>query len=305
VVSLCVRSNLLEGEGVELGKDCTAHERSGDKTEELPYMVMLNSTLPEDIRVLSWAPVGRDFSARFNCLHRTYKYFFPRGSMNIEVMREAAQKLVGEHDFRNFCRMDIKGGVTNFRRRILSVDINQVTDSDSPYQQCEITIVGLAFLWHQVRCIVTILFLIGNGLERSEVIDHMLDIEKCPRKPQYGMASEIPLVLYDSVYEGLVWRRNEQNYVKVVSRFQQMWTDMMTKSTMLRRMLDSLELTLLPSPPPTSHISSLLTSDHKLGGAYKPLLSRPTAASFEERFKVHQSKRKRARDKEEQDTTSA
>ena len=58
---------------------------SGDKTEELPYMVMLNSTLPEDIRVLSWAPVGRDFSARFNCLHRTYKYFFPRGSMNIEV----------------------------------------------------------------------------------------------------------------------------------------------------------------------------------------------------------------------------
>ena len=36
-------------------------------------------------------------------------------------------------------------------------------------------------------------------------------------------------MLYDSVYEGLVWRRNEQNYVKVVSRFQQMWTDMMTK----------------------------------------------------------------------------
>ena len=58
---------------------------SGDKMKELPYMVMLNSALPEDIRVLSWAPVGRDFSARFNCLHRTYKYFFPRGSMNIGV----------------------------------------------------------------------------------------------------------------------------------------------------------------------------------------------------------------------------
>ena len=48
-------------------------------------MVMLNSALPEDIRVLSWAPVGRDFSARFNCLHRTYKYFFPRGNMNLDV----------------------------------------------------------------------------------------------------------------------------------------------------------------------------------------------------------------------------
>ena len=41
----------------------------------------------------------------------------------------------------------------------------------------------------QIRCMVAILFLIGHNLERSEVIDHMLDIEKCPCKPQYGMAS--------------------------------------------------------------------------------------------------------------------
>ena len=48
-------------------------------------MVMLNSTLPEDIRVLTWAPVDSNFSARFNCLHRTYKYFFPKGNMDINV----------------------------------------------------------------------------------------------------------------------------------------------------------------------------------------------------------------------------
>ena len=36
---------------------------------------------------------------------------------------------------------------------------------------------------------VAILFLIGHGLEKPEIIDHMLDIEKCPCKPQYGMAS--------------------------------------------------------------------------------------------------------------------
>lgn len=29
VVSLCVRSNLLEGEGVEFGEGCTARERKG------------------------------------------------------------------------------------------------------------------------------------------------------------------------------------------------------------------------------------------------------------------------------------
>jgi tRNA pseudouridine38/39 synthase len=81
---------------------------------------------------------------------------------------------------------------------------------------------------------VAILFLIGHGLEKPEIIDHMLDIEKCPCKPQYGMASDLPLVLYDSVYEGVEWRRCERNYVKTVSHFQQMWTEMMVKSTMLQ-----------------------------------------------------------------------
>ena len=43
-----------------------------------------------------------------------------------------------------------------------------------------------------------IIFLVGNGLETPDIVDHMLDIEKCPRKPQYGMASgtekEIPFL---------------------------------------------------------------------------------------------------------------
>ena len=34
---------------------------------------------------------------------------------------------------------------------------------------------GSAFLWHQVRCIMSILFLIGNGQEEIELINEMLD----------------------------------------------------------------------------------------------------------------------------------
>ena len=37
---------------------------------------MLNRVLPFDIRVLAWAPVDADFSARFSCAGRVYKYFF-------------------------------------------------------------------------------------------------------------------------------------------------------------------------------------------------------------------------------------
>lgn len=53
---------------------------------------------------------------------------------------------------------------------------------------------------------------------------------------------ELPLVLYDSVYEGLEWRRCERNYVKVVSHFQQMWTEMMVKSVLIHFPLEALLL---------------------------------------------------------------
>ncbi len=48
----------------------------------------------------------------------------------------------------------------------------------SPYDMCEMTLSGHAFLMHQVRCMAGILFLIGNGLETPDIVQHMLDIEK-------------------------------------------------------------------------------------------------------------------------------
>ena len=65
---------------------------------------MLNNQLPEDIRVLGYADVPQGFSARFNCTSRTYKYFFMGYGKNLDRMRAAAAKLVGEHNFRFFCK---------------------------------------------------------------------------------------------------------------------------------------------------------------------------------------------------------
>lgn len=39
-----------------------------------------------------------------------------------------------------------------------------------------ITIKGSAFLWHQVRCMVAVLFMIGQGLESADVCIHNLII---------------------------------------------------------------------------------------------------------------------------------
>lgn len=54
--------------------------------EEIDYCKVLNRVLPHNIQCIAWCPLESDFSARFNCKSRTYKYFFPRGSLNIEVI---------------------------------------------------------------------------------------------------------------------------------------------------------------------------------------------------------------------------
>lgn len=129
---------------------------SGDplpENEEFDYPAILNRVLPTDIRVLGWRTVSDEFSARFCAQYREYKYFFPNcdNSLQIEAMRQAVNYLVGEHDFRNFCKADVPT-VKSFERRILSADIKQ--NESVKLENCsvlELHIQGSAFLWHQVR----------------------------------------------------------------------------------------------------------------------------------------------------------
>lgn len=65
-------------------------DKNGKEKSEFPYILMLNGFLPKEIRILSYMVVEKDFSARFNCRRREYKYFFPRGNLNIEKIKEAA-----------------------------------------------------------------------------------------------------------------------------------------------------------------------------------------------------------------------
>ena len=62
---------------------------------------------------------------RFSASHRTYRYFFQRKDLNITAMRTAAQLLLGSHDFRNICKIDI-ANVSNFVRDIYAVEIRYV-----------------------------------------------------------------------------------------------------------------------------------------------------------------------------------
>ncbi|KAI5700946.1 hypothetical protein M8J75_004546 [Diaphorina citri] len=105
VVTLKIRSKLT-----------SPGEESDDN--ELPYLKMLNNNLPRDIKVVAWSPVPEKYSARFDCLFRNYKYWFPQAGLDIDAMHKAAQYLVGTHDFRNLCKMNVGNGVVNFKRLV-------------------------------------------------------------------------------------------------------------------------------------------------------------------------------------------
>ena len=68
---------------------------------------------------------------------------------------------------------------------------------------CMLEIEGLAFLWHMVRCIMAVLYLVGEGYEQPEVVLQLLDVEANPGKPYYNMAAEAPLVLHECSFENL------------------------------------------------------------------------------------------------------
>lgn len=198
VISLDVRSNLCP----EDQKD-----KSMDR-KELPYLAILNSLLPQDIRMTAVClrpPEG--FDSRFSCKHRHYKYVFSGQGLNVERMEEAASKFIGDHDFRNFCKVDGSKQITNHVRTIHSARILPLDNGFYVFD-----LIGSAFLWHQVRCMMGILFLIGQGLESPNIIHDLLNIEKYSGRPQYDMANDIPLVLYDCVFDDMEWLLSSKDF---------------------------------------------------------------------------------------------
>lgn len=344
VVSLDLRTNLLEGKGVKGRENGTANERPGDKTLEIRYVHILNKVLPQDIRVLAWCPVDPEFSARFSCKRRTYKYFFPRGNLDLNRMADGAKKLIGDNDYRNLCKMDVANGVVNFRRTVLSVDLkqcqfkrrisetqikspkevtscqsqnNQVSESvdsdkqsgaeaggsieclggcSNSYDMFELTVVGNAFLWHQIRCIVAVLLLIGEGKESPEIIDELLDVEKNPQKPQYTMASELPLILFNCEFDEIQWQYDADNKEETIEQLQEMWMRQTVKSTMLRAMLEELTKDLHANEQVLCQTDGLVPGNRCQ--RYKPLLDRQRCESLESRVKHYAKRRKLEMNKE-------
>lgn len=261
VIALHVRSTATQGVGLV---------RPGAGGEPLNYARILNGVLPPDIRVVGWCPVPLDFSARFSTVSRTYKYFFLHGGLNIEAMQEAANAFVGVHDFRNFCKVD--ADVTVFVRKIMSIEISQVSESVSV-----MTIVGNSFLWHQIRMMMGVLLVVGSGEEAPGVVAGLLDVVAQPRRPAYAMASELPLVLYDC-HHGLTYTTPPPVLAEMYKVFFTAWQELTLKQALYSSLIGAL-LGDQPAPPISAP-------------PYIPLDRLPKTATVEEQ--QHRVQRRRA-----------
>jgi tRNA pseudouridine38/39 synthase len=199
---------------------------------EYAYDQILNKLLPPDITIVGWTPVSSEFSARFSATTRTYRYYFLTRHLSWERMQEALPLWVGNHDFRNFCKMNVEQ-ISNYHRHIYEASLHHVDD-----QVAYLCVCGQAFLWHQIRNMVAILFLIGKGLEEPSIISELLDVSKNPGKPHYNMAPERPLVLHHCAYPQLQFGYNVVNLWAVTTKLETQWEECILQAARLRGLLD-------------------------------------------------------------------
>lgn len=131
----------------------------------------LNRMLPEDIRVQKSEEVAPDFHPRHYASRKTYEYRiycapFPMPirrlyahytyvPMDVDLMSQGSEYLVGKHDFKSFCSADAQVETTVRQIDSLGVLVEG--------REIVIRISGRGFLYNMVRIIAGTLMEIGRG----------------------------------------------------------------------------------------------------------------------------------------------
>ncbi len=173
----------------------------------------LNALTHEDISVKDVCRREPDFSARFSCTMREYKYFIctdvfapllmkgfcwhiPK-ALDLDAMRQAAAHLIGEHDFKSFCMAASAEGKSTMRN-VFSVEVEPLVQWGE--NLVVITVRGNAFLHSMVRTIVGTLVAVGLGRRKP---DWVVDVLEARNRAAAGEnAPAQGLVFWDVSYEG-------------------------------------------------------------------------------------------------------
>ena len=187
---------------------------------------LMNTYLPKDIAVTDARIVDARFHARLNARSKTYRYRISTGfvrpvfgrqqvlwcpeDLDLERMREAAELLIGEHDYTSFCGN--KHMKKSCVRTVTSIEIDEVTTfvagvsgaaqtedgkagpaagGDIEYPEVWITFTGNGFLQNMVRIMVGTLLEVGRGERRPSEMTSILEAKDRERAgamaPAHGL----------------------------------------------------------------------------------------------------------------------
>ncbi|WP_206212356.1 tRNA pseudouridine(38-40) synthase TruA [Wenzhouxiangella sp. XN79A] len=147
------------------------HIETSARRSERAWVLGVNSNLPGAVAV-RWARfVDERFHARFSARGRYYRYrilnrwirpgleagrvAWERRPLDAERMHEAAQRLVGEHDFSSFRALGCQA--RHARRHLHSIEVRRHGD------EVVLDVAANAFLYHMVRNIAGTLIAVGCG----------------------------------------------------------------------------------------------------------------------------------------------
>lgn len=171
--------------------------------EKISYA--LNQRLPEDIRIQKSEQVAGDWHPRRCESRKTYEYriyraefpmpvkrlysYFTYHTLNVELMKEAAAYLVGEHDFKSFCQTGAQ--VESTVRTLYCVEVEE-QGADLVIRVC-----GNGFLYNMVRIIAGTLMEVGQGKRSPKDINRILEARERAAAGPTAPAHGLTLVKYE------------------------------------------------------------------------------------------------------------
>lgn len=173
--------------------------------EKISYAV--NQRLPEDVVVQESCETAPDWHPRHCSSRKTYEYrilnrrfplptrrldtYFVYRELDTEKMRQAAEYLVGTHDFKSFC--SVNTAVEDTVRTIYDCRVEKNGDVIA------IRVTGSGFLYNMVRIIAGTLVEVGTGVRGPEEIPGIL--RKKNRKAAGPTAPAHGLTMIGILYE--------------------------------------------------------------------------------------------------------
>lgn len=150
-------------------------------------MRSLVALTPDDLSVQAILRAPTGFSARFDAISRSYRYriaasqarpvlawehsWWYRGALDVDAMAEAARPLLGEHDFKSFCKASSAEGKPT-SRYVAALDVSRVREAGEELVAIDVT--GNAFLHNMVRTIAGSLVEVGRGHRAPDWIEGVL-----------------------------------------------------------------------------------------------------------------------------------